>query len=118
MANRKTTSYALGPIPTSTLEYKPGTENVEYSTLPEATVHPYQHQQFQPYDQQQQYQPYQQYQPGLSTLPQRQEHGTQPKILGLRKVTFILSVSLAVVVILAAVGGGLGGALAAQNAKK
>ncbi|KAI0426676.1 hypothetical protein F5Y09DRAFT_318222 [Xylaria sp. FL1042] len=38
-------------------------------------------------------------------------------ICGVRRVTFLLSVALAVVIIAAAVGGGVGGSLAVQNAK-
>ncbi len=44
--------------------------------------------------------------------------GAEPgKIIGLRRTTFVLSVLLVAVIIIAAVGGGVGGSLAVQSAK-
>jgi hypothetical protein len=39
-------------------------------------------------------------------------------ILGLRRPTFFLSLALAFVIIAAAIGGGVGGSMAVENAKK
>ncbi|KAI1822401.1 hypothetical protein F4861DRAFT_389588 [Xylaria intraflava] len=41
----------------------------------------------------------------------------EPTILGVRRPTFFLSVALAIVIIAAVIGGGVGGSLAVQNAK-
>ncbi len=41
-----------------------------------------------------------------------------PKILGLRRTTFVLTVLLIAVIIAAAVGGGVGGSMAVQSAKE
>jgi hypothetical protein len=42
----------------------------------------------------------------------------EPKILGLRRTTFTLATALVLVIIVAAVGGGVGGSMAVQNAKR
>lgn len=42
----------------------------------------------------------------------------EPRILGLRRVTFILGVALVVAITGAAVAGGIGGSLAAQCSRK
>lgn len=39
-------------------------------------------------------------------------------IFGMRRVTFVLSALLALAVVVAAVGGGVGGTMAVQNARK
>ncbi|KAI1327979.1 hypothetical protein F5Y16DRAFT_370290 [Xylariaceae sp. FL0255] len=50
------------------------------------------------------------------TFPQSQQ-AHEPTICGLRRVTFFLSVALAIVILAAAIGGGVGGSLAVQSAK-
>ncbi len=61
--------------------------------------------------------------PGNAPQYDQSQHGFEPggaepaKILGLRRTTFVLSVLLVAVAIIAAVGGGVGGSLAVQNAK-
>jgi hypothetical protein len=66
---------------------------------------------------------------GLEVAPQQQpayghyhphqgQEGPPQTILGLRRTTFFLSLALVAVIIIAAVGGGVGGSLAVQNARK
>src|SRR6187551_778795 len=54
----------------------------------------------------------QQPQYGPAGYPQYVGAGEEPRIMGMRRTTFLLTVALLIVIIAAAVGGGIGGSMA------
>ncbi len=97
------------PIPVTPTDLKEATQHVLYHPAPEAVYQD--SQQIPQLDSQAQ----------SAELPESHS-GRRPaegnKILGLRRITFILSTLLAVAVLFDAIGGTVGGAICVKNAKR
>lgn len=58
------------------------------------------------------------YSPGYYDAPMKPHEVKEQRICGLRKTTFFLALALLLVILAAGIGGGVGGTMAVNNAKK